>query len=818
MKIMNQVQISKSFFIPVTNRYYLISHQFRILVSDPKTLLTLKQLRDDHIVLVNQDQDQVDHLALLCQIKTNLTNADIDVAIANQNPVAIDLVVKNYLEVIELEWESSCYHGRFQIYQLLYNELNDQISFKLMLESWYHYLKLQHLDRHHYPIETKVKTHQGFCDWLSGLLKPDANTPFVQAIINSPTLGHAYQLFYQYLNQINLEIQSRAQDQHQNQSNLIESEIENQVKRNFDQYNREAILREKLKVINKKMEQELADGDPIQAFLDRLNKYSLAPAAIGKIIKTERAKLNAMQNSPEIAINKNYLDLLINLPWKIVCKSDLDIKKVREQLDQDHYGLDKIKERIIEHLAAMQNVLQKQNQDHLITYQDDLLINDHLFNNKINPSTSVTLCLVGPPGVGKTSIARSIAKALDRPFIKIALGGLSDEAELRGHRKTYIGAMSGKIINAIKRAKVSNPVILLDEIDKIQTSFKGNPANALLEILDPEQNQNFQDHYLDVEYDLSQVLFIATANEAQAIDHALSDRLELIQLNAYTIFEKIAIAKQHLIPKICHQHSLDSHQLMIDEQNLHFLIKHYVQEAGVRNLTQELAKIARKIVLELVEGQIDPQTNIIIDPKQMKKYLGIIKYQDQDLDHQATIGCVNGLAYTGYGGALLPIEVAIYPSAQHELKLTGNLKDVMRESAQIAFGYLKANQAQFGIDFDFDHHTIFVHVPAGAIPKDGPSAGITFMSALLSALLKQPVANAIAMTGEITLRGKILPIGGLKEKALAAYEQGIKTVYIPQQNEKHLSEIDQVVKDQLNFVCINTYEQLFKHLFINPKS
>ena len=803
MKIMYQNQTFQSFFLPVINNYYLIGQTIQLFINDPKNLNTINQVQDGHIALINLDEGQFYDWATFCEIENQ---------VAQNDGYRLTLVVKNYLKVNLINNDGDLHQANLTIHKLVYNELEDKIALKSMLDAWYQYLKYHNLDQQHYQIEAKIKTHHGFCNWLAGLLKPNEQGWLIKAIIEAKTLGQAYQLFNGHLNQVNLQIASGLQSNLSQQSQIIDNEIENQVKKNFDQYQKETILREKLKVINKKMEQERADADPIQTFLDQIQTKQIAPQEVAQTIKKERAKLNTMQNSPEVSIVKNYLDLLVNLPWKIVTKSAVDVKKLREQLDQDHYGLNEVKERIIEYMAAMQNLFQQQSHHHLVGYQDQLQINNHLFKQKAN-QTSPTLCLVGPPGVGKTSIARSIAKALDRPFIKIALGGLSDEAELRGHRKTYVGAMSGKIINAIKRAKVSNPVILLDEIDKIQTSFKGNPANVLLEILDPEQNQKFQDHYLEIEYDLSQVLFIATANEEHQIDSALRDRLEIIRLSSYTIFEKMAIAKQHLIPKVYRQHSLDANQLIINDNDLWFLIKHYVQEAGVRNLTQELAKIARKITLEIVEGTISADQKLILTPDLIKKYLGVVKYQDQDLDHQALVGCVNGLAYTGYGGALLPIEVAIYPSQKHELKLTGNLKDVMRESAQIALAYLKANQDQFGIDLDFDHHTIFVHVPAGAIPKDGPSAGITFTSALLSAILKKPVSQAIAMTGEITLRGKVLPIGGLKEKTLAAFERGVKTIYIPQQNEKHLSEVDEEVKSKLHFITISSYEQLFEALF-----
>lgn len=446
---------------------------------------------------------------------------------------------------------------------------------------------------------------------------------------------------------------------------------------------------------------------------------------------------------------------------------------------------------------------------------ENLFVKDGNLNKVLEENSSPIITLLGPPGVGKTSIAKSLAEALGRKFVKISLGGVNDEAEIRGHRKTYVGAMPGKIISAIKRAGVSNPIILLDEIDKLGISAKGDPSAALLEVLDPEQNCNFQDHYLEVEYDLSKVLFIATANYYEDIPAPLLDRVELIELSSYTLFEKINIAKKYLVARVIKQNGLEPEQFQISDAELEFVIRYYTLEAGVRNLQRVLDKMARKIALGIVEETITER--FVLDQSNIRKFLGIPKFNDDDKDNEPQIGCVNGLAYTSFGGSTLPIEVTTF-AGKGEIKITGQLKDVMQESAQIALGYVRANAKEFGIDFNFDEATIHIHVPEGAVPKDGPSAGITFTTALISALSKKPVSHKIGMTGEITLRGKVLPIGGLKEKSLAALKQGIKTVFIPKDNEKNLEEVATEVKDELEFIAVRHYSEIYDNLFRHTKA
>ena len=545
------------------------------------------------------------------------------------------------------------------------------------------------------------------------------------------------------------------------------------------------------------------------------------PEQVKLTIKKEKAKLKSMMSSsPDANITRNYIDLLVQLPWRKTTVEEVDIKKVKKILDEHHYGLKDVKERIIEFIAVMINNQKKHGNKHKkirITNSPNTEINENLFVkeendlNKIQEDATPIITLIGPPGVGKTSIAKSLAEAIGRKFVKISLGGVNDEAEIRGHRKTYVGAMPGKIIAAIKRAGVSNPIILLDEIDKMGVSgTKGDPSSALLEVLDPEQNANFQDHFLEIEYDLSKVLFITTANYYEDIPTPLLDRVELIELSSYTLFEKINIAKKYLVPKVIKQNALEKKQFKISDKEIEFIIRHYTMEAGVRNLQRVLDKIARKITLGVVEETIKDE--FVVDIPTIKKFLGVEKYLDDDKDDKPRVGVVNGLAYTSYGGSTLPIEVITFPG-KGEIKLTGQLKDVMQESAAVALGYIRSKAKDFNIDFNFDESTIQIHVPEGAVPKDGPSAGITFTTAIISALTKKPVSHKIAMTGEITLRGKVLPIGGLKEKSLAALKLGIKTIFIPKDNEKNLEEVVDEVKKVIKFIPVSSYNEIYDHLF-----
>ncbi len=601
----------------------------------------------------------------------------------------------------------------------------------------------------------------------------------------------------------------------------IDNEIENELKKSLDKQNKEFLLRERLKVTRNLLGEDTAEDEKIDKIFEDKDLKKIYPEEVKVAIKREKSKLKSMMSSsPDANITRNYIDLLTQLPWRKTSVEQIDIKKVKDILDEQHYGLKDVKERIIEFVAVMLNNQRKHPDKYKkirITDSPNTEINENLFVkengdlNKAQENVSPVITLLGPPGVGKTSIAKSLAEAIGRKFVKISLGGVNDEAEIRGHRKTYVGAMPGKIINAIKKAGVSNPVILLDEIDKMGSSAtKGDPSSALLEVLDPEQNTNFQDHFLEIEYDLSKVLFIATANYYEDIPAPLLDRVELIELSSYTLFEKINIAEKFLVARVIKQNGLEKKQFKITKKEIEFIIKHYTMEAGVRNLQRVLDKLARKVALGIVEGNI--KNEFTIDIPTIKKFLGVEKFLDDDKDDKPRIGVVNGLAYTSYGGSTLPIEVTTFPG-KGEIKITGQLKDVMQESATVALGYIRANAKEFGIDFNFEESTIQIHVPEGAVPKDGPSAGVTFTTALISALSRRPVSHKVAMTGEITLRGKVLPIGGLKEKSLAALRLGIKTIFIPKDNEKNLEDVSEEVKKAVKFIPVRTYDEIYQNLF-----
>lgn len=612
---------------------------------------------------------------------------------------------------------------------------------------------------------------------------------------------------------------------------LLENEINQKVKSNLEKQQKEFLLREKLKAIKESLSENDSEGDEEDDSFSKLihdpKLKQIYPESVLKIIATEKERLKGMMSgTPDANVAATYISTLKKMPWRKIEVETLDIKRAKEVLDKNHYGLEKVKERIIEYLSLIinhKNLSKKSDQDKLIDIDKNYQIDMSLFkedekNAKLQTEFNNVpiLTLVGPPGTGKTSLARAIAEALNKSYIKISLGGVHDESEIRGHRRTYVGSMPGKIIKAIQRAGVSNPLILLDEIDKMSSDYKGDPASAMLEVLDPEQNTKFQDNYLEHEYDLSKVMFIATANYYENIPAPLIDRVEIIELNSYTINEKIKIAREHLIDSTIQQAGLKKEQFNIDDKTLEFIIKHYTAEAGVRGLKRDLDKIARKIVTRIVEGEKIAKFTITKDI--VTEMLGTPKFTDHQDTKEPQVGVVNGLAYTSIGGTTLQIEVSSFKSKNSGIKLTGSLKDVMKESANIALSYVRANAEKFDIkDFAFDEREIHIHVPEGAVPKDGPSAGVTFTTALVSALSNKPVPQDIAMTGEITLRGRVFEIGGLKEKSFAAYKKGIKTVFIPKDNEKNLADIPEEVKKTITFIPVETYEEIYNHIFKDQK-
>lgn len=560
----------------------------------------------------------------------------------------------------------------------------------------------------------------------------------------------------------------------------IEQEIDEKIKKDLDDNQKEYILRQKIKVIKEELGESSIKDDDVSS-LKRQIEMLKAPEKVKERLYNEVSRFETLTiASPELNIIRSYIDWLLALPWNNYTIDNDDLVEVRKKLDESHNGLDEVKTRIIEFLAVKQ-----------------------MTNSLRGP----IICLVGPPGVGKTSLAFSIASAMHRSFTKISVGGVHDEAELVGHRRTYLGASPGRIIQSLKKAKSSNPVFLIDEIDKMQKDYKGDPSSVLLEILDPEQNKFFSDNYIEEEYDLSKVMFIATANYIEDIPEALKDRLEIVELSGYTEYEKIDIAKKYLIPKICREHGVNVAGIVIKDDVIKKIIRSYTKEAGVRELERKIATIIRKIVTSIVEKRI-LMNKYIIDIKKVEEFLGKPKY-DIYKGVISEIGVVNGLAYTQYGGDILPIEVT-YFKGTGTLVLTGSLGDIMKESAMIALDYIKTNYKEFGIKYDdLIQNDIHIHVPEAAIPKEGPSAGITLTTALISAFTKLKISKKLAMTGEITLKGTILPIGGLKEKSIGALRTGIQKIIIPEANARDLDEIPSEVKDNIEYITVKDYKEVF---------
>lgn len=556
----------------------------------------------------------------------------------------------------------------------------------------------------------------------------------------------------------------------------VEKKINRKVRESIDKGQKEYYLREQIKAI----QEELGDEDDDDLLL-KADKLPIPEESKKKLKKDIERNAKMPTSSPDYAISRNYFDFVFDLPWGIESEDNNDIENARKILDEDHYGLEKIKERILEFLAVRQ-----------------------LTDEKREP----IICLVGPPGVGKTSIVKSIARALNRKYVRMSLGGIRDEAEIRGHRKTYVGAMPGRIISNIRIAGTMNPVFLLDEIDKLASDFKGDPSSALLEVLDPEQNNAFRDNYLEIPFDLSKVIFITTANNPDAIPAPLYDRMEIIEMSGYTPEEKLQIAKKHLIGKQLKAHGISEDRLSFIDDGIEKIIYSYTRESGVRGLEKEIANVMRKVAVKIVSGEA--QDKIVVTKDNVKEFLGVEKYLENEKPEHSEVGAATGLAWTAVGGEILTIEVSIV-SGKGEILLTGHLGDVMKESARTAISYIHAHADDYDIpERAFKDKDIHIHVPEGAIPKDGPSAGITIATAVFSALTGKGVRNDVAMTGEITLRGKVLPIGGLKEKSLAAMRAGIKKVLIPVDNMKDLDDIPESVKNGVKFIPVENVSEVFK--------
>lgn len=559
----------------------------------------------------------------------------------------------------------------------------------------------------------------------------------------------------------------------------LENQIEDNLKVRMEEEQKEYVLKEKIRLIKEELGEVDLKEEDINKIRTKMNNLSLPDNIIRRLNEELDRYALTSPSSPEVTTIRTYIDWLLALPWNKESKDNTDIKKIIEVLDDSHFGLDSVKKRIVEYIAV---------------------------KKKTNTSNSPILCLVGPPGVGKTSLASSIAKALNKDFVKVSLGGINDEAEILGHRRTYIGASPGKIIQKMKTAKSSNPLFLIDEVDKLTKDYKGDPASALLEILDKEQNSRFCDNYIEEEFDLSKVLFILTANNVSAIPSPLLDRLEIIELSSYTIYEKINIAKYHLIPNLLNDYKVKN--IKFTDSAIEKIITFYTKEAGARDLYRQIDAVIRKVIIAK-----DKSTKVILDTGDIEAYLGPYRYNISINDENNKTGIVNGLAYTPYGGTILKVTCTLYPG-KGNITLTGALGDVIKESIYIALSYIKANSVNFKIDYKiFEEVDFHFHLEEGGIPKDGPSAGITIVTAILSLLKNKIISNRVSMTGEITLRGKVLPVGGLKEKLISAVTNGIDTVYLPLASSLELSSLPNEVKDRLNIILVEDYEDIYKNLF-----
>lgn len=567
----------------------------------------------------------------------------------------------------------------------------------------------------------------------------------------------------------------------------VEKEINEKVRKQINKMQKEYYLREQMKAIREELGEEVDHDNEIDELYDKLAKLKLEKKINEKVSKEIERLARMSPASAESAVVRNYINWILDLPWNKRTKDTLDLSKAREILDEDHYGLKSVKERVLEYLAIRE-----------------------LTKSLKGP----IICLVGPPGVGKTSIAKSIARSLNRKFVRMSLGGVRDEAEIRGHRRTYVGAIPGRIISSMKEAGSKNPVFLFDEIDKLASDFRGDPASALLEVLDPAQNNDFTDHYLEVPFDLSGVMFITTANSLSTIPRPLLDRMEVIEVSGYTEFEKLNIAKKYLVPKQLKEHGLSEENLKLSDETLNAIINNYTRESGVRSLERQVATVCRKVATQIVEKKVK---GVKVNKNNLDKFLGLKRNHFDEIYKEDQVGIVTGLAWTPVGGDTLNIEVSTM-AGKGNLVLTGQMGDVMKESARAGMSYIRSIADAYEIAPDFHEKLdIHIHIPEGAIPKDGPSAGITMATAVLSALTGLPVKRDVAMTGEITLRGRVLPIGGLKEKSLAARRAGVKTVLFPYDNEKDLEEIPEAVRAKMNFIPVKTMAEVLEHALVRSK-
>ena len=727
---------------------------------------------DENVVFISQtnpldentDFDHVYHYGTLCKIKRRIKRD-------NHGTIKLTVEGQKRIEILNLEERDGCLFAKTKYLEDIHGDRAEEIALVRKLTDQ---MQTMHKNLQVFPREVFASLSQGMsasalADTIGQYINVELKTK--QAILAECDINKRLLLVL-------------ASMEEEKTINEIEEKINLKVKESIDENQREYYLREKLRAIKEELGDTPSKEDDTDYIREEIQSKPY-PQHIKDKIEEELKRYDMMPPaSSEANVVRTYIDWVMKTPWYQETEDTQDINEVERILDEDHFGLEKPKERIVEHLAVKQ------------------------MTQSLN---APIICLVGPPGVGKTSISKSIARALGRKFVKASLGGVRDEAEIRGHRRTYLGSMPGRIIQGMKKAGVVNPVFLLDEIDKMSSDYKGDPTSAMLEVLDPEQNQFFSDNYLEEPYDLSKVLFIATANDLGSIPDPLRDRLEIIEISSYTEQEKLEIAKRHLLKKECKVHGLKDEQLHISDDAFMYVIRHYTREAGVRQLERLIAKICRKAVLKILKDQ---SLMLTLNVEDLEEYLGKAPFEHTKKLDKPQVGVVTGMAYTQYGGDILPIEVNHF-AGSGKFIITGQLGDVMKESASIALDYMKANSKKYGLEnIAFDKQDIHIHVPEGAVKKDGPSAGVTLTTAILSAFSNRPVRDDVAMTGEITLRGQVLPIGGLKEKSISAHRSGIRTIIIPKDNEKDIDDIPESVQNDLNIILADNIDTVLENALV----
>ena len=727
---------------------------------------------DENVVFISQknpldentDFDHVYHYGTLCKIKRRIKRD-------NHGTIKLTVEGQKRVEILNLEERDGCLFAKTKYLEDIHGDRAEEIALVRKITDQ---MQTMHKNLQVFPREVFASLSQGMsasalADTIGQYINVELKTK--QQILSECDINKRLLLVL-------------ASMEEEKTINEIEEKINIKVKESIDENQREYYLREKLRAIKEELGDTPSKEDDTDYIREEIQNQPY-PQHIKDKIEEELKRYDMMPPaSSEANVVRTYIDWVMKTPWYQETEDTQDINEVERILNEDHFGLEKPKERIVEHLAVKQ------------------------MTQSLN---APIICLVGPPGVGKTSISKSIARALGRKFVKASLGGVRDEAEIRGHRRTYLGSMPGRIIQGMKKAGVINPVFLLDEIDKMSSDYKGDPTSAMLEVLDPEQNQFFSDNYLEEPYDLSKVLFIATANDLGSIPDPLRDRLEIIEISSYTEQEKLEIAKRHLLKKELAVHGLKPEQLQVSDEAMMHIIRHYTREAGVRQLERLIAKICRKAVLKILKDQ---SLVLSLNVEDLEEYLGKAPFEHTKKLDKPQVGVVTGMAYTQYGGDILPIEVNHF-AGSGKFIITGQLGDVMKESASIALDYMKANSQKYGLEnIEFDKQDIHIHVPEGAVKKDGPSAGVTLTTAILSAFSNRPVRDDVAMTGEITLRGQVLPIGGLKEKSISAHRSGIRTIIIPKDNEKDIDDIPQSVQNDLNIILADNIDTVLENALV----